>query len=124
MFNNTVGEVLNGYDQSATKFCPKYGKNDILYGSFYTDKYAWLRLAVHRCDPNELVMKDGKEMNKTCASREEQDKFFQENILAFQFNNTIPALQTRENPINTFTDEVYYSLKHDPNYTVFKEYWI
>ena len=48
------------WDMSATHFCPEFRPTDIMRGSYYTKKYSWLRLAVHRCNPNEIVNIDGK----------------------------------------------------------------
>ena len=67
---------------SATMFCPDYRATDILLGSFYTKKFSWLRLGVHRCDPDEYIIKNGRKVKKTCASRREQDEFFANNILS------------------------------------------
>ena len=92
-------EFDGGFDESATMFCPKYSDDDIMFGSYYNKKYAWLRLAVHRCDPNEFVTIDGRTQKKKCASRVEQDKYFNDNILSFLVNSPSPNLQQDDNPI-------------------------
>jgi hypothetical protein len=33
-------------------YCPDFDESHILHGSFYADKYSWLRLAIHVCDPS------------------------------------------------------------------------
>lgn len=77
-----VFEFDGNWDLSAPTFCPDFKDTDILRGSYYTKKYSWLRLAVHRCDPNDLIMKNGRKVRKTCASKSEQDEFFKNNILS------------------------------------------
>ena len=57
------------WDQSATKFCPKYN-GEIFGGSYYLQKYSWLRLAVHRCNSSEIINVNGKKQNKTCQPPE------------------------------------------------------
>ena len=51
-------------------YCADYRSTDFIKGNYYTDKYSWLRLAVHRCDPHEIIIENEVEKNKTCASRE------------------------------------------------------
>ena len=64
-----------GWDLSMPRYCPDYRPTDILKGNYFTEKYSWLRLAVHRCDPKEMIQEYiGGEVNlqnKKCASREE-----------------------------------------------------
>ena len=68
---NSNIEHEGGWDiKSNPHFCPDYRPNDIMKGNYYTEKYSWLRLAVHRCDPNEKILEDGVIKNKVCASRE------------------------------------------------------
>ena len=67
---------------SATMFCPEYRDTDIFRGSYYSKEYSWLRLGVHRCNPNEYIMKNGLRVKKQCASKQEQDKFFGSHILS------------------------------------------
>ena len=69
---------IGGWDVSMPNYCPDYRSTDILKGNYFTNKYSWLRLAVHRCDPNEII--NGK--NKSCASKEEQDQYFKDTILS------------------------------------------
>ena len=53
-------------------YCPDYRSTDLFKGNYYTHKYSWLRLAVYRCDPHEMIQdEEGKMKNKKCASREE-----------------------------------------------------
>ena len=55
-------------------YCPDYRSTDLFKGNYYTHthKYYWLRLAVHRCDPHEMIEDEEEKMkNKKCASREE-----------------------------------------------------
>ena len=60
----------NGWDFTAPLFCPDFKETDILKGSYYSAKYSWLRLIVHRCDPTEKVKnKYGRTVNKKCATR-------------------------------------------------------
>ena len=79
-------ENNGNWDLSATSFCPEFRETDIMRGSYYTKRFSWLRLAVHRCDPNDLIKKGDKMVKKTCASREDQDKFFEDNILSVFIN--------------------------------------
>ena len=62
---------VNEWDFTATEFCPEFKPSDILMANYYSKKYSWLRLAVHRCDPNEIIMKNGRKIRKTCASKAE-----------------------------------------------------
>ena len=62
---------LNGWDFSATKFCPEFKPTDMLKGNYYSKKFSWLRLAIHRCDTRDMVLKNGRMQNKTCASKAE-----------------------------------------------------
>ena len=55
------------WDVSATKFCPNYN-DEIFGGSYYLKKYSWLRLAVHRCDPNDQITVGGQKIKKKCKS--------------------------------------------------------
>lgn len=87
-----MNEYDNGWDVKAPHFCPEYKSSDFIKGNYYTEKYSWLRLAVHRCDPTELIEINNVVQNKTCASREEQDLFFRETILAMTINDKQPAL--------------------------------
>ena len=48
-------EFEGGWDLSAPHYCPEYKATDIFKGNYFTDKYSWLRLAVHRCDPTEII---------------------------------------------------------------------
>ena len=57
---NEVKNVSHPWDNSATKFCPKYNGTELFGGSYYSEKYSWLRLGVHRCDPTEIVTINGK----------------------------------------------------------------
>ena len=63
-------------------YCPDYRSTDFIKGNYYTDKYSWLRLAIHRCDPHEIIIENGVKKNITCASREEQDQYFKDTVLA------------------------------------------
>ena len=60
-----------GWDISMPNYCPDYRPTDIFKGNYFSKKYSWLRLAVHRCNPNETSIEDGVVKNKECASREE-----------------------------------------------------
>ena len=73
---NKNHENDNGWDFGETIFCPEFKPTDILRGDFYSKKYSWLRLVVYRCDTNDIIIKNGRKINKKCASRTEQDKFF------------------------------------------------
>ena len=67
---NSNVEFNNLWDFSMPNYCADYRSTDIIKGNYYTDKYSWLRLAVHRCDPHEIIIENEVEKNKTCASRE------------------------------------------------------
>ena len=79
---NTNIENDGGWDISMPHYCPDYRSTDIIKGNYYSNKYSWLRLAVHRCDPNDLIIENKVEKNKTCASKEEQDQYFKDTILS------------------------------------------
>ena len=117
-------EFDGGWDQNSTFFCPDYGKDDLLYGGYYSEKYSWLRLVIHRCDPNEIIVVNKKKVKKSCATRDEQDTFFAENILNVLIHNTEPSLQSDDSPINKFNIENHYSVKHQKEYTEFHEYYV
>ena len=68
---DSLTEHDGGWKADATRFCPDYSDSDILFGSFYTERYSWLRLAVHRCDPREKILVNGRTVNKQCASIKE-----------------------------------------------------
>ena len=57
---NKSTEYDGGWVANATMFCPNYTESDILFGSYYTQRYSWLRLAVHRCDPREKITVNGR----------------------------------------------------------------
>ena len=115
----------NGWSMSATMWCPKFKETDILRGSFYSTKYSWLRLAVHRCDPNETIIKNGKKQKKKCASKDEQNKYFQSTILSLLINKQEPDLETRSHVhVKKMNKDEYYSVKTTPHLAEFKEIWL
>ena len=116
-------EFDGGFDESATMFCPQYSDDDIMFGSYYNTKYAWLRLAVHRCNPNDTVTIDGVEQQKQCANRTEQDKYFNDHILSFLVNQQAPNLQDHENPVKKQNEDITYSVKTS-TLTQWSELWI
>ena len=92
--NHKEYEYMNGWDINATIFCPQYRKNDILMGDYYSEKSSWLRLTVHRCDPNDTIKVNGAIQKKKCKSRKEQDKYFKNNILSVFKTMDEPNLQS------------------------------
>ena len=34
-------------------YCPKFNESHYIHGGFNSDKYSWLRLAIHLCDDSE-----------------------------------------------------------------------
>ena len=58
--NNEKHDNDNGWDHSATLFCPEFKQTDIMKGDYYSEKSSWLRFIVHRCDPTDKVLIDGK----------------------------------------------------------------
>ena len=85
------------WDHTATKFCPNF-KNEIFGGSYYEEKYSWLRLAVHRCNKNDTITIAGQKKKKTCKSHEEQDKFFKEKTLQIHVTDKQPNLGDNKVP--------------------------
>ena len=108
---------------SAVIFCPEYRDNDIFKGSYYSDKYSWLRLAVHRCDPTDLIEKNGELVNKTCASHEEQNNFFEQNILSLMINKQDPALHSPVDAVRKINSDTHYSVKAN-KLTEYNDFWI
>ena len=62
--------------EKAIKYCPDYRPTDILFGDFNYKQQSWMRLIIHRCNAEEIKKKGLK-----CASKEEQDRYLENNIL-------------------------------------------
>ena len=121
---NKNHESDNGWDFKAPMYCPEFKSTDILKGSYYTKQYSWLRLAVHRCDPTEKVMIDGRMRNKQCASRQEQDIFFENKVLTVLINKQEPNLKNHEEKhIMKRNKDLLYSAKVNNGMVTFYEYW-
>jgi hypothetical protein len=50
-----------------------------MYTNYRETVSSWFRLAVHKCNPERRALK-----GKTCASEEEINEFFTQNIFAMQ----------------------------------------
>ena len=71
-----------------------------------------------------MIIKNGVKINKTCASRAEQDDYFEKNILAVLVNKQEPNLETHnDNHVVKQNKDLFYSTKAKDGLTLFSEFW-
>ena len=61
------------------QYCPNYGDWAFIYGTFYTTRFARLRLALHFCDDAAIADEERKRMGKKyekCVSKKESLDYF------------------------------------------------
>ena len=61
--------------------------------------------------------------NRTCASREEQDKYFATNILSLMINQQEPTLHSEVNVVRKVNQDAYYTVKTN-EFTEYNDFWI
>ena len=76
-----------------TFYCPEWTDDHVLYNTYRGDIHTWIRLSVHRCDPERRAL-----MGKECATDDKIDEFFSKNIFNMQMSRQAPDLDfdTRE----------------------------
>ena len=76
------GEELNvaWRESSIKQYCPVYNETKhFLYGNFYTQKYSWMRLAMHFCDSSEEARQERIQAGKKhieCKTKNESIEYF------------------------------------------------
>ena len=79
------------------KYCPYYGKNDYLYGDYYSDRFSWYRLVVHQCDS----VARAKE-NKTCVTPEESEIYMSKRLLSADLVTLKPSMKNYDAAVPLF----------------------
>ena len=69
------------------KYCPKFSKDDYMYGDYYSSKASWYRLAIHFCDPLERI-KEGKK----CKEENEIEEYFGKTLIGVDMSVQKPSL--------------------------------
>lgn len=82
-------------EKSVNHYCPDFKDEHFLAGSFYSSRFAWMRLAIHFCDDSPEAeaqrLKDGKKHIK-CLGKEKTKEFFQNNIIGLDMTTYAPTL--------------------------------
>lgn len=77
------------------QYCPDYSDGHFLYGNFYTERFSWLRVALHFCD-DTVEGRAGREAagkkHVDCKSREEIIEYFASNIISLDIITESPTL--------------------------------
>ena len=72
-------------------YCPDWQDRHRLYGTYRHNIHSWLRLAVHRCDPERRAA-----VGKECADEEEINQFFFANIYTVQLQRAAPSMDAAD----------------------------
>jgi len=82
-------EKADAWSQDVNIYCPNFEADHFLYGDYTSDKFSWLKLAIHYCD----------ESLRTCEEKDEIDRFFRTNIVALKLQKNTPQLLTFEHSL-------------------------
>jgi hypothetical protein len=72
-----AGEIYKQLWHPGLVYCPEWSDEHALFTNYNYDIHSWLRLAVHKCDPEQRA-----KVGKSCKSDQEIDKYFDSNLYA------------------------------------------
>ena len=90
--NDLADPNVMGLWYPGTFYCPDWNDDHHLYQTYRANVHTWIRLAVHRCDPERRALK-GKE----CASETAINDFFSSRVFTMQMQRQAPNLEYKEN---------------------------
>jgi len=106
------------------KYCPYFNKEDFLYGTFYTKRYSWMRLALHFCNDTKSAEEERKLKGLKyvkCKSKEESKDYFANNIIGLDMLSYYPTLTgDSENTMEIKRDSIHFSSHLPKEHLIYK----
>lgn len=120
-------DVLDvSWRQDRTKqYCPNYGDEAFIYGTFYTKRFSRLRLALHLCEDTPEAEEERRQAGKKhvkCVSRDESFDYFAQNIIGLDIFTQSPTLgHEGGEALAKETTSLHFSIRAVRDFTTYRD---
>ena len=87
--NEFIDEALVALWYTGKLYCPDYSEEDFMQSNYNYKKHSWMRLVVHRCDPEERALE-----GKDCAPIEEINEYVHSYVFSLSYQKMTPTIDS------------------------------